>query len=120
MNDILEYKGYYADIHFSANDEVFYGKLIGINDPISFEGDSVKDLKEAFYEAVDDYLETCKDLGKEPDKTYKGSFNVRISPELHRQAAMFAAIRKVSLNDFVKSLLEKSVKEGKQELHFLQ
>ena len=60
MNDILEYKGYYADIHFSANDEVFFGKLIGISDLVSFEGNSVNELKEAFIEAVEDYLETCR------------------------------------------------------------
>lgn len=118
MNDILEYKGYYADIHFSANDEVFFGKIIGINDLISFEGDSVKELKSAFSEAVEDYIETCKDLGKEPEKTYKGSFNVRVPSELHRQAAMFAAMKKVSLNDFVKTSLEKFIKEQKQELRF--
>lgn len=118
MNDILEYKGYYADIHFSANDEVFFGKLLGINDLISFEGDSVKELKAAFIEAVDDYLETCEEIGKEPEKIYKGSFNVRLPSEVHREAALIAALKKVSLNDFVKYSLEKSIKEEKKELNF--
>lgn len=77
MNDILEYKGYYADIHFSANNEVFYGKNLNINDLVSFEGDSVKELKEAFHKAVEDYLETCNELGKEPDKTYKGTITAQ-------------------------------------------
>lgn len=109
MNDILEYKTYYGEVHFSAEDEVFYGKVIGINDLVTFEGSTVKELKKAFYEAVDDYLATCKQLGKEPEKTYKGSFNVRISSELHRQAARHAALRKMTLNDFVRYAIAKIV-----------
>lgn len=105
MNDILQYKGYYASVHFSADDEVFYGKLLGIDDLVNFEGDSVKQLKKAFHEAVDDYLETCEELGKEPNKTYKGSFNVRISTDLHKEAAIFASVHNISLNDFVKTAI---------------
>jgi predicted HicB family RNase H-like nuclease len=105
MNDILEYKGYYGSVHFSSDDEVFYGKLLGIDDLVNFEGASVKELKKAFHEAVSDYLETCKELGKEPNKTYKGSFNVRIPTDLHKAAAVYAAIHNVSLNDFVKTAI---------------
>ena len=105
MNDLLIYNGYYASIHFSSEDEVFYGKLLGIDDLVSFEGSSVKELQKAFKEAVDDYLETCKELGKEPNKTYKGSFNVRISTDLHKAAAACAASNNLSLNDFVKSAI---------------
>lgn len=106
MNDILEYKGYYASLHFSSEDEVFYGKLLGIDDLVNFEGASVKELKKAFHEAVDDYLETCKELGKEPNKTYKGTFNVRLTTDLHKRAAVFAAMHNISLNDFVKSAID--------------
>jgi len=105
MNDILEYKGYYASLHFSSEDEVFYGKLLGIDDLVNFEGASVKELKKAFHEAVEDYLETCKELGKEPNKTYKGTFNVRITTNLHKEAAVLAASRNISLNDFVKTAI---------------
>ena len=105
MNDILEYKGYYASLHFNSEDEVFYGKLLGIDDFVNFEGASVKDLKKAFHEAVEDYLETCKELGKEPNKTYKGTFNVRVTSDLHKAAAGFAAIHNISLNDFVKTAI---------------
>lgn len=115
MNDILEYKGYYANIHFSGEDDVFYGKLIGINDLIMFEGNSVKDLKKAFKEAVDDYLETCETVVKTPEKTYKGVFNVRIPSDLHRQAALFAAIKKVSLNDFVRYAIDITIAKEKKE-----
>jgi len=106
MNDILQYKDYYASIHFSSEDEVFYGKIIGINDLVSFEGTTVKELKTAFEEAVEDYLDTCQELKKQPDKTYKGSFNVRIPSELHRQAALFSAVKNMSLNDFVRYAID--------------
>jgi predicted HicB family RNase H-like nuclease len=106
MNDILQYNGYYAEIHLSSDDDVFYGKLLGISDLVSFEGASVSGLKQAFHEAVEDYLETCADLGKDPEKTYKGSFNVRISPELHRKAATLASMHKVTLNELVKQAID--------------
>lgn len=102
MNDILQYGDYIASINFSAEDEVFYGKILGIDDLVTFEGASVKELKKAFQDAVDDYIETCKELGKEPNKTYKGTFNVRIPSELHKAAAVYAANNNISLNDFVK------------------
>jgi len=84
MTDIFLHCSYHAEIHFSIEDDVFYGKLIGISDLILFEADSVKALKDAFTEAVEDYIETCTELNKPPQKPYKGSFNIRISPDLHR------------------------------------
>jgi predicted HicB family RNase H-like nuclease len=113
MIDIIKYKDYYADIHFSAEDEVFFGKIIGISDLVNFEANTVKGLKTAFIEAVEDYLETCKHVGKAPEKTYKGSFNVRIPSDLHKQAAVFAAIKKITLNDFVRYAIDLTIsKEG--------
>lgn len=105
MTDILEYKNYFATVHFTAEDEVFHGKIIGINDLVSFEGTTVKELKAAFQEAVEDYLETCQVIGKDPDKAYKGSFNVRIPSDLHREAAQYASIKNISLNDLVKQAI---------------
>jgi len=105
MTDILQYKDYYASVHFSAEDEVFHGKILGISDLVTFEGASVKELKKAFHEAVEDYLDTCKQLKKEPNKTYKGTFNVRVTSELHKQAAVVAAQNNISLNDFVKTAI---------------
>lgn len=112
MTDILQYKGYFASVQFSAEDEVFFGKVLGINDLVSFEGTTVKELKNAFEEAVDDYLETCKALDKAPDKMYKGSFNVRIPPELHRQAALVSAGKNMSLNDFVRYAIDLAVSKA--------
>lgn len=109
MSDVLSYKGYYGDVNYSSEDDVFHGKLIGISDLVTFEGNSVKELKKAFRDSVDDYLDFCKELGQEPDKTYKGSFNIRISPELHRQAARYAAVNNMSLNEFVKYAIDKMI-----------
>ena len=114
MNDILQYKDYYASVSFSAEDDVFHGKVIGINDLISFEGDSVKTLKDAFIEAVDDYLETCIQINKQPEKMYKGSFNVRIPSELHKKAAIASAIYNISLNDFVKNAINLALMNKKE------
>lgn len=101
----MEYKSYYASVHYSSDDDVFFGKLFGIDDLVNFEGASVKELKKAFHEAVEDYLETCEELGKEPNKTYKGTFNVRISTDLHKAAAIYAASNNISLNEFVRSAI---------------
>lgn len=115
MNDILQYKDYYGAVHYSSEDDVFFGKILGINDLVSFEGTSVKELKKAFQEAVDDYLETCKELNKIPEKTYKGSFNVRIPTDLHRQAAMFASLKGISLNDFVKYAIGFTLRKASED-----
>ena len=97
----LEYKGYIANVSFSPEDEVFYGKIFGINDLVTFESDSAKELKIAFIEAVEDYLATCAELGKDPDKVFKGVFNVRIPSSLHKDAVTLAVKNKMTLNDFV-------------------
>lgn len=113
-NDVLQYKEYLAALHFSASDDVFHGKVLGIDDLIIFKGSSVKELKKAFHDAVDDYIENCQQLGKEPNKTYKGSFNIRIGTELHREASIFAAMNNISLNDLIRSCIEYALhhKEG--------
>ena len=114
MSDVLQYKDYIASLQYSSEDEVFYGKILGIDDLVSFEGASVKELKKAFQEAVEDYIETCKQLGKEPNKTYKGTFNVRVGADTHRDAAIYAATQNISLNDFVKTAIDFALinKEG--------
>src|SRR3990172_8379054 len=98
MKDILTYKGYIGSVHFSAEDEVFHGRIEGIDDLVTFEGKSVDELKEAFHGEVDDYLALCRKIDKEPMKSYKGSLNVRMSPDVHRKAALRAATMGISLN----------------------
>ncbi|WP_298707452.1 type II toxin-antitoxin system HicB family antitoxin [Chitinophaga sp.] len=105
MNEALQFKDYHATIRFSSEDEVFHGKIFGINDLVTFEGTSVKELKKAFREAVEDYIKTCQESGREPDKTFKGTFNVRIPVQLHKDAAVYAAVHNISLNDFVRSAI---------------
>jgi predicted HicB family RNase H-like nuclease len=109
MIDSLKYQDYTATIHYSSDDEVFFGKVTAINDLITFEGTSVSELKKSFQEAIKDYLETCKELGKSPDKTYKGVFNVRVSSGLHKKVALLASQHQITLNDFVKSALTYAV-----------
>ncbi len=111
MKNALDYKGYSGSVEFSADDEVFFGKINGIRDLVTFEADSVTKLKKSFKEAVDDYIETCKKTGKDPDKEFKGSFNVRIKPKIHRLAVMKSAALKISLNQFVERVLEKEVQD---------
>ncbi len=109
MKDVLTYKDYVATVHYSAEDEAFYGQIEGINDLVSFEGQSVSDLKAAFIEAIEDYIETCKENGREPEKKYKGSFNIRIAPELHKQASLLAIKENVSLNQFVEKAISEKI-----------
>ena len=113
MNNSLAYKGYRGVVEFSAADNVFFGKLFGINDLVTFEGTSVKALEKSFREAVDDYLATCAELGKEPERIFKGSFNVRIDPDIHRKAALKAQTQSISLNE----LIEKAIKKEVDDVH---
>jgi len=105
MTNILRYKDYIGTVNFSEEDGVFFGSVFGITDSISFEGDSVQSLKEDFHNAIDEYLEFCKEVGKTPQKSYKGSFSIRISPELHRSTAFYAASQGQSLNSTVEEAL---------------
>ena len=104
-DNYLQYKEFYGSVEYSAVDECFFGKIIGTADLVTFEGKSVAGLKRAFTEAVEDYLILCKEAGKKPQKSYKGSFNIRISPELHRDAATLANREGISLNAFVEKAI---------------
>lgn len=101
MNNCMQYKGYYGSIEYSDQDQCFFGKVLGIRSLILFEGRSVEELTESFHAMLDEYLEDCKQSHIEPEKVYKGSFNIRIHPNLHKQAALCAANEGVSLNSFV-------------------
>lgn len=109
MTDKLKYKEFIGSVHFSSDDEVFFGKIEGINDLVTFEGGSVNELKKAFQEAVEDYVDICQELGKEIFKSFKGSFNVRINPSLHSKAFEYAILNGKSLNQFVKEAIEEKL-----------
>ncbi len=119
MNDTLTYKQFIGSVHFSDRDKAFFGKIEGINDLVSFEGQSVAELTTAFDEAVEDYLELCREAGKEPLKSAKGSFNVRIPTELHRQALSRAAREGISLNRLVKKAIEREVAGSGSKSHVI-
>ena len=105
----MTYKGYLGSVAFSEKDNVFYGKIEGINGLVNFEGESVKELTEAFHEAVDDYLAYCEEEGIEPDKSYTGVLNVRLTPAIHRQIAILARQAGLTLNAFIKEAVEEKV-----------
>lgn len=110
MKDYLSYKQYLGSVHFSNSDKVFYGKIEGIQDLITFEADNVKDLEQNFRMAVLDYLETCKSLNKTPEKSYKGSFNVRVSRDTHKSISRLAIRYGLNLNELVKLSLKYTLK----------
>ncbi|QSJ17409.1 type II toxin-antitoxin system HicB family antitoxin [Nostoc sp. UHCC 0702] len=102
---MMKYKGYEAVVEFDAEAEIFHGEVINIRDVITFQGSSVSELKQAFYDSVDDYLDFCKERGEEPDKPFSGKFMVRINPELHKKIVIKAKKEGQSLN----SIVEKSL-----------
>jgi predicted HicB family RNase H-like nuclease len=101
----MSYKGYLARVEFDAEDEVFTGRIAGIADVIGFHADTVVGLFEAFHEAVDDYLDTCARVGKEPQKAYSGNLMLRISPEVHSAAVAAADAAGKSLNQWGEEIL---------------
>jgi predicted HicB family RNase H-like nuclease len=106
MSDVMEYKGYYSNPRYSAEDNVFWGKLEGINDSVSFEGTTVGELQAAFSEAVEDYLDTCRRHGMTPKTPFQGRLEVSVAPDLHKQLTLFAANRDVSLNQAIEIALK--------------
>ena len=106
MKNVLEYKGYFTRVEYSAEDRVLHGRIEGIQDLVNFECEQTDQVEEQFHEAVDDYLAYCEDLGKQPEKPYRGVFNIRISPELHRRAVVEAAKEGITLNQFVATAVE--------------
>lgn len=106
MANTLKYRGYHGQIEFSAEDNLFVGHVIGIQDSLNFHGSSIDEITVSFHDCIDGYLEMCKTFGREPDKEYKGSFNVRISPPLHRSAAIQAEAEGKSLNQFIQEAIE--------------
>jgi predicted HicB family RNase H-like nuclease len=106
---MMTYKDYAAQIEYSEEDGCFVGHIAGIRDIVGFHGESVADLRTAFVEAVDDYLETCARLGRAPQKPYSGRLLLRIDPALHARAATLAAAEGKSLNAWAQEVLQQAV-----------
>ena len=111
MNSMLEYKGYHASIEFDSEDNIFIGEVFGIADSLNFHGSTVSELKEMFEQCIDNYLDLCQKTGKNPDKEFKGTFNVRIPPEMHKKAALEAAKQKITLNQYVLKAIDRSFED---------
>ena len=103
MSNIMKYKGYWARIQYSDEDQCFFGKVEGLKHSlILFEGETVKELKKDFKDAIDHYLESCKLDNEEPEVQCKGSLNVRLGPELHVEAKIKSEEKNISINEFIK------------------
>ena len=107
--NVMTYKGYAARIEYSDEDEAIVGHIAGIRDVVGFHGESVNELRVAFMDAVDDYLETCERLGRPPQKPYSGKIMLRVDPAIHARAAAFAEAQGKSLNSWAQDLLQRAV-----------
>ncbi len=101
----MEYKGYMGTVTYDSDARVFHGDVVNTRDVITFQGKTVDDIEKAFKESVDDYMNWCRDEGVEPEKPYSGKFNLRISPELHREISIASIKMNMSLNKFVEKAL---------------
>lgn len=101
----MTFKGYAAKIEYSDDDACFIGHIAGIKDVIGFHAETVKELRAAFEEAVDDYLATCEKLGRAPQKPYSGKLMLRVPPEIHARAAMMAQAHGLSINQWASDVL---------------
>ncbi len=109
--NIFRYKGFIGSIEANAEDKILYGKLLYINDLVTYEASTIPQLETEFKNAVNDYLETCQQLKREPMKPFKGSLNVRIGPELHKEAALHAAVYGISINEFIKNAVQSKIQQ---------
>ena len=105
MTNSMTYKGYAARIEYDDDDGILVGRIAGITDRIGFHADTVDDLRAAFHEAVDDYLDTCAKTAKEPQKAYSGKMMFRVSPDVHRKAVRAAELQGKSLNQWAEDIL---------------
>jgi predicted HicB family RNase H-like nuclease len=102
---MMNYKGYLGTVEYDDQAKIFHGDIINTRDVITFQGTTVKEIERAFRDSIDDYLAWCKEDGVEPEKPYSGRFNVRLSPDLHRQIAVIAKKKRISLNSFVEKAI---------------
>ena len=109
MSGLFEYKGYSGTVEYSDTDNVLFGKVLGIRSLLSYEGKCLDSLRHDFEDVINDYLETCAEDGVEPEKPYKGKFNVRISPDLHRSIAIYSFSHGQTLNSTVEEAIRRYV-----------
>jgi predicted HicB family RNase H-like nuclease len=108
MSGVMTWKGYAARVDYDDEDGIFLGRIAGIRDGVGFHADTVEGLRAAFHEAVEDYIETCARMGKEPQRAYSGQVMFRVDPEVHRRAALAAELAGKSLNQWAEEVLAKA------------
>ena len=106
MSQTLQHRGYTGSVLYSAEDKMLHGRILGIRDTISYGGTTVKSLERNFRDAVDEYLRFCNETGKAPNVPFKGSFNVRVSADLHQRAAHYADEHGLKLNAVINDALQ--------------
>jgi predicted HicB family RNase H-like nuclease len=104
---LMHYKNYHGSVHFDMKEKIFYGQIEFIRDLVNYEAKDADGLLKSFYEAVDSYIDDCEILGKEADRPFKGSFNIRMDPSLHKEIALYAIEHGESLNGVVVEALNK-------------
>jgi predicted HicB family RNase H-like nuclease len=97
----MKYKGYIGHVEYDDKSKIFHGEVVGLKDIITFQGKSIDELEQVFKDSIDDYLTWCKERGEKPEKTFSGTFNLRIPPELHAKLAFQAKNMGMSLNTYV-------------------
>ena len=107
----MTYKGYSGSVRFDDEAELFHGEVIGLRDVVTFQGRTVDDLKQAFHDSIDDYLDFCESRDEDPDKPFSGKFLLRVDPVLHRRLAELSAHDGESLNNWIVSRLGKLAKQ---------
>ena len=106
MKNLLYYKDYVGSIEYSEEDNIFFGRVQGIQATILYDGASAQELVSDFHRAVDDYLLFCEQEGKTPEKPYKGKLNIRLTPESHRRLALYSMEHHVSINHLIEAAVE--------------
>ena len=107
---MMKYKGYIGHVEYDDEAKLFHGEVVGLRDIITFQGKSVEELEQAFKDSINDYLNWCKERGEKPEKTFSGTFNLRIPPELHAKLALQAQSIGLSLNTYVTEALYRTAK----------
>lgn len=119
-DNFLKYKNYIGSVEYDLTDKCLYGKILFIDDLVTYEGETIEELENAFHEMVDDYLETCKELGKIPQKVYSGSFNVRTGPQIHQALAEIAELENISLNKLIVNIVSDFVSNATDKNKYLK
>lgn len=109
---MMNYKDYLAHVEFDAEADIFHGEVINIRDVITFQGKSTDDLKRAFRDSVEDYLEFCAERGEEPEKPFSGRFTINLSPELHREILYAVEKSGKNMENWITDIFTRAVGKG--------